>query len=199
MECKIGDQLKRLNLISGDKCVDVFNQLYPDILQRHIPQPSDFISTLWEKYEPNNVSLNGLVFEGLIATCLYRHAIKPVYVQSKLAFIPNVNFDFVVYTKEHGPIVLSAKTSLRERYKQADLEGMMLKQVHRRSKSFLITMNNDEAASVSKKIENGEVLGLDKVIHAASEKFDDLISELSGYKIIKPPPVAVITSTRLIE
>ena len=76
-----------------------------------------------------------------------------------MGFIPNIEFDFVAYSKEIGPIVLSAKTSLRERYKQADLEGMMMRQVHRRAKSYLLTLDKDEAMNVNSKIQEGKVLG----------------------------------------
>ena len=77
-------------------------------------------------------------------------------------FVPNINFDFLLYSREYGPVVLSAKTSLRERYKQADLEGMMLRQVHRNAKTYLITLNSDEAKSVNSKISNGQVLGIEE-------------------------------------
>ena len=96
-------------------------------------------------------------------------------------------------------MVLSAKTSLRERYKQADLEGMMLRQLHRRSKSYLITLEKGEATIVRKKIREGQVLGLDDVILASSESLDGLIHELAGYTYIKPPRVDVVSSTRILN
>jgi len=40
---------------------------------------------------------------------------------------------------------LTIKTSLRERYKQADLEGLALKQVYRKSKTYLITLSGQES------------------------------------------------------
>ncbi|MCF6190568.1 MAG: hypothetical protein L3J51_08815 [Cocleimonas sp.] len=160
---------------------------------------SQFVNELWSRYKPESPSLNGAVFEGILAAVFYRSAILPLYVQAKLLFVPNVDFDFVGYTKEYGPVILSAKTSLRERYKQADLEGMMLRQVHRRSKSFLITLNEVEAKSVNSKIKTGLVLGLDNVIVATNKEFDLLIKELKTYTYYKPEKMDVLTSTRLIS
>jgi hypothetical protein len=49
------------------------------------------------------------------------------------------------------PICISAKTSLRERYKQADFEAIALKYVHRKALSFLVTLEENEAKSVKAK------------------------------------------------
>lgn len=76
---------------------------------------------------------------------------------------------------------------------------MMLRQVHRRSKSYLITLEKGEATTVRKKISEGQVLGLDDVILATSESLDMLIDELAGYTYIKPPRVNIVSSTRIIE
>ena len=194
----ISTVLEQRNLISGEKLKSIFDELYSDILTFDISSSSGFISSMWARYESGENSLNGKVFEGLLACLLYRKKILPIFVQAKLAFVPNVDFDFVTHTKEFGPIVLSAKTSLRERYKQADLEGMMLRQVHRKSKSYLLTLDIPAANTVNKKIQKGEVLGLDDVIVATSRRFDDLIRELTSYNYDQPAKVDVINSTKVI-
>ncbi len=195
-------ELNELGLISGNRVSDIFDEFYSDILTRNFDSPSAFVKDLWPKYWLNydnkSPSLNGAVFEGILATLLFRSEILPLYVQAKLAFVPNVEFDFIAYTEEYGPIILSAKTSLRERYKQADLEGMMLRQVHRKAKSYLITLNSREADTLNKKIKNEEVLGLDGVIVASDKKFDELINELKTYEYVQPEKMDVLTSSRLI-
>jgi hypothetical protein len=159
-----------------------------------------YITTLWARYK-NKTSpvLNGKVFEGLIACALYRAKILPLFVEAKVAFIPNVSFDFIAYREEFGPIILSVKTSLRERYKQADLEGMMLRQVHRRAQSYLLTLNSSEAKSVNKKIKNGEVLGIDNVVDVTTPDFDILINTLKSMTFYTPPQINVITGQRIIK
>ena len=195
----IADDLERLQLISGPKIKEIFNNIYPDILTIQYNSESDFIQEMWVRYTQGNPSLNGSVFEGLLAVMFFRSGILPLYIQAKLSFVPNVEFDFIAYSKEYGPIVLSAKTSLRERYKQADLEGMMLRQVHRKSKSFLITLNEIEAGSVNAKIKMGEVLGLDSVVLANCKKFDNLIKKLKSLTLFKPEMLDVVTSARFID
>ena len=43
----------------------------------------------------------------------------------------------------------------RERYKQADLEAIALKYVHRKALSYLVTLEANEAKSVKAKIKSG--------------------------------------------
>ena len=202
MPKSISTQLESLNLISGPAIKRIFDQKYKDVLEVEIKSCSDFIKEMWTRYlarRTKNPGLNGYVFEGLLAVLFYRLGISPIFLQAKMAFIPNVEFDFVAYSKEIGPIVLSAKTSLRERYKQADLEGMMMRQVHRRAKSYLLTLNAAEAKNINSKIQEGKVLGLDRVYVASESEFDDLVEELTSYTLIEPAAKPVVQSSRIIR
>lgn len=102
------------------------------------------------------------------------------------------------YTTERGPICISAKTSLRERYKQADLEAIALKYVHRKALSYLVTLEGNEARSVKAKIKSGDVIGLDNVVVATSFEFNDLIKELKSFQFSEPPTVKAIESSQII-
>lgn len=197
----ISDELKKLNLISGPKVCAIFDLLYSDILSKKINSESAFVNEMWQRFDPeysSSPSLNGAVFEGILGVIFYRSSILPLFVQVKFSFVPNIDYDFVAYTEECGPIILSIKTSLRERYKQADLEGMMLRQVHRRAKSYLITLNEKEAKTVNKKIAEGTVLGLDNVVVANNKDFDQLIVELKRHHFHSPKKVDVLVSNRVI-
>lgn len=113
----------------------------------------------------------------------------PFYFQASFVLVPNADFDIVLYHPKK-PVVLSAKTSLRERYKQADLEGLALKQVYRGAESFLLTLS-DEHTSVQQKIEEGEVGGLSACLRADTPYFDDLLQTLKStefqlVEMIKP-------------
>jgi len=141
---------------------------------------------------------NGAIFEYLVVMCLYSKRILPFYIQAKISFVPNATYDIVLYSVENYPITLSIKTSLRERYKQADLEGLALKNVHRRAKNYLITLSAKEYEGVRKKIHKGDVAGLDKIILADSKEFDNLLAELSQMNFIKPEAVEVIKG-KIIE
>lgn len=183
------------------KAEAIFEKLFPNFLEIQYTKPSEYISLYWDAYlkqEEKNRTLNGKIFECILATLFVRENILPLHLSAKVAFVPNVIYDLMLYTSERGPICLSAKTSLRERYKQADLEAIALKYVHRKSLNYLITLNKNEAKKVKAKIKSGDVIGLDDAIVAISDKFDDLIYELKRYEISNPPTVKVIESAQVI-
>lgn len=194
--------LKQLGIAAADnKTGKLFEELFPDFLNIEYDKPSDYISIMWNKYEklPNRTgNQNGRIFEYLLATLCIRENILPLYMSAKVAFVPNVIFDLMFYTSERGPICWSVKTSLRERYKQADLESIALKYVHRKALSFLITLDAKEATSVKKKIKTGDVIGLDNVIVATSKEFDELVKDLKIFEFENPPTVKVIESNQVV-
>lgn len=198
--------LESLNIVSnGDNMSSqIFESLHLDFRQLTYSSPSDYVRQYWIKYENYcigrkvNPSQNGKIFEYILATLLIRENILPIFLNAKVAFVPNVVYDIMLYTAERGPICISAKTSLRERYKQADLESIALKYVHRRSLCYLITNNESEANSVKTKIKKGDVIGLDNVIYSFSTEFDDLIKSLKDFDFVKPKPIEVITSNQIV-
>lgn len=166
-----------------------------DFRQVDYDTPHEYVQKYWDAYQNhsgNNSSLNGNIFELIIETLLYREGILPFYIQAKAAFVPNVVFDVLLYA-ESEPICLSIKTSLRERYKQADLEAVALKYVHRKAKCYLLTLEKNEANSVAAKIENSEVLGLDGITYCLSEELDNLINQLKNKTFTESVQVPVIS------
>ena len=202
--------LNELNIVSGQdgQSSSIFENLFPSFLELEYSSPSDYVSKYWNAYlnvreeliinEQTRRTVNGKIFEFIICTALIRERILPIFMNAKVAFVPNINYDILLYSKENGPICLSAKTSFRERYKQADLEAMALKNVHRISKSYLITLSDIDAEQVSKKIIKGDTFGLDDVIVATSSKFDQFIEELKGLTLSLSPNVFVIESNQII-
>lgn len=196
-------KLNELSITIGkdNKAELVFDSLFPNFLEVEYSKPSEYIQKYWNAYslhpEKNN-NLNGKVFEYILATLCVREGILPIYMSAKVAFVPNVIYDLMFYTTERGPICWSVKTSLRERYKQADLEAIALKYVHRKALSYLITLEENEAKSVKVKIKSGDVIGLDNVVVATSDEFNKLIAELKGFDFSEPPSVKVIESNQII-
>jgi hypothetical protein len=197
------NQLNKLGITVGinNKAEIVFDSLFPNFMDVKYSTPSEYVSLYWQAYsnhpEGNN-NLNGKIFEYILATLCVREGILPLYLSAKVAFVPNVIYDLMFYTQERGPICISAKTSLRERYKQADLEAIALKYVHRKALSFLVTLEENEAKSVKAKIKSGDVIGLDNVVVATSNDFNDLIKELRSFTFSEPPTVKVIESNQII-
>lgn len=196
-------KLNDLSITIGkdNKAEIIFDSLFPNFLEVSYTKPNEYVQKYWDAYalhpERNN-NLNGKIFEYILATVCIREGILPIYMSAKVAFVPNVIYDLMFYTSERGPICWSVKTSLRERYKQADLESIALKYVHRKALSYLITLEENEAKSVKAKIKSGDVIGLDNVIVATSEEFNQLIIELKEYEFSEPPIVKVIESNQII-
>ena len=87
---------------------------------------------------------------------------------------------------------------MKKRNKETDLETIALKYVHRKALSYLITLEENEARSVKAKIKNGDVIGLDDVIIATKEEFNELVAELKEFEFSEPPTVKVIESNQII-
>jgi len=194
--------LKELGIVVGNdtKAGTLFEELFPDFMNYHYEKPSEYIKSFWEKYQATGgrtSNLNGKMFEYILASLCIREGILPTYLSAKVAFVPNVIFDIMFYSKERGPICWSVKTSLRERYKQADLESIALKYVHRKALSYLITLS-DEAFGVKEKIKTGDVIGLDNVVIATSPEFDELVKDLKTFKLEEPPTVKVLESNQIV-
>lgn len=143
--------------------------------------PKDYICKYWSEYKktyPNeSVNMNGNIFELIIYSLFYREGLLPFYTQAKVTYVPNVIFDAILYNRSQ-PIGISLKTSLRERYKQADLEAIALKYVHRRAKCYLLTMESKEAKENKAKIKEGDIIGLDDIIDCNTDEIDKLIEAL---------------------
>ena len=195
--------LKRLKIVkSKTNGYKVFTEhICPDFMTNTM-SASEYVNYCWNKYMEANVnrnnSLNGSVFELIISSLFVKESILPLYLQAKVAFVPNVNFDAVLYTAETGPIGISMKTSLRERYKQADLEAIALKYVHRKAENYLFTMDSDEANTLSAKIANGDLLGINKVILTTDATFDSFIDEMKSRSFIAPGKVDIISASTVI-
>lgn len=195
--------LNELSITIGKntKAERVFDSLFPSFLEVEYDKPSEYVQKYWDAFSVNperSSSLNGKIFEYILATLCVREGIMPIYMSAKVAFVPNVIYDLMFYSAERGPICWSVKTSLRERYKQADLEAIALKYVHRKALSYLVTLEVNEAKSVKAKIKSGDVIGLDDVIVATSEEFNQLIIELKEFEFSDPPTVKVIESNQII-
>ena len=201
-----GNMLLETGIVrSKTKSYNVFNAcISTDFLRIPEMKPSEYVSHCWGLYKSFSLqnrqdnAMNGNIFELIIKTELYRQSLYPIFFQAQVAFVPNVKFDVLLYTSENVPIGLSLKTSLRERYKQADLEAIALKYVHRKAINYLVTLDTEEAKNLKKKAEKGELLGINKVVAADSCDFDELISELSGMSFINPGKTDIIVAGNVV-
>jgi hypothetical protein len=180
--------------------ITTLKQLVADCGTLNGLKPSEVVKTLWGCYQStheSNNNINGAVFEEIIGYVLAKEGCLPFYMQAKVAYVPNVNYDFVLYDESLGPISLSAKTSLRERWKQADLEAVALKYVHRNALSYAITLSEQEAKTRISKLK--DCMALNDFVLANSPRFDELITEIKGRKLQLAGTVQVITSNTIID
>ena len=196
--------LSKLKLINkGSKTERIFESLFPEktFLDFEYTHPSEYVTKYWEAYQNtgiDNNSLNGKIFELIISTLFIRENLLPMYLQAKVAFIPNVEYDLILYNKEQGPISISLKTSLRERKKQADLEAIALKYVHRKSQCYLVSLESQEVTSAKNDLRNGYILGLDNVILANADEFDVFIEDLKKKTYTESGRVEIIESNQIV-
>lgn len=196
--------LKRMKLVKDSpKASSIFENLFPGktFLDVDYDSPSDYVTKFWNKYKElglKNNNLNGGIFEIIIYTLFVREGLLPMYLQAKVAFIPNVEYDMIIYNKEIGPISISLKTSLRERKKQADLEAIALKYVHRKSECYLISLDEQEVNAAKEDIKEGCLLGLNNVILANNSEFDDFIQNLKKRPFVEAGVVEIISSNQIV-
>ncbi|MEB7400198.1 hypothetical protein NGC02_01570 [Mammaliicoccus sciuri] len=159
-------------------------------------KPSHFVRESWDFFEKNfesNNSSNGKIFENLIVYILAYEGIEHIYEQAEVVFVPNAIFDILLYHPKNTH-TLSLKTTLRERWKQADLEAYAIKNVLKESKSYVITLSTSEVKARRKKYEKGEDFynGLDGFILADSKEFDDLITKLKTISFLPSEKISII-------
>lgn len=159
-------------------------------------KPSEFIDESWIYYKNNfdsDKNINGTIFENLVVYILAYEGINHIYEQAEVAFVPNAIFDILLYHPEYT-YTLSLKTSLRERWKQADLEAYAIKNVLKASKSYILSLSHGEVRARRKKFEKGDDFynGLDGFVLANTEEFDELVEELKQINFIPSEKVSII-------
>jgi hypothetical protein len=139
------------------------------------------------------------LFEYLIAYCLNSQGILPFYIQAKINLVNGAIYDIVLFNGKLSPIVLSIKTSLRERYKQAFLEARILKSVYNSSKSYLLTLNGSEYKTRKKENQQENSPVLDDVIAVNTEEFDKFLEELKSVEFRKSTKQQIVIQGKLFE
>lgn len=171
------------------------------------PSASKFMQEAWKEYEryvselaqregkqtESYKSLNGGVFQALIEAVLLARGVRPFYSQARMTFIAVAIYDIIVYTRDRGPINLSLKTTIRERWKQADLEGAALKNVHKRSRVYVV--NNSPGETRVRREDLHNCIAIDDYIVCSDSAFDRLIEDLLTWKPITAPNAPLVQHT----
>lgn len=206
MDAKRKDELKKeLKAILGKNKNKTYNSFVAYCLEFYDDKctPAEYVEKCYENYEKKETnksnSLNGNIFECIIGTLCKREGIAPFYLQAKCAFVPDVKYDIILLSKDDFPICLSLKTSGRERYKQAALEALVLKNVHRRAKCYYLSLDKGEVKKIQEKIGTRGILGLDEAIYVYSDEFNKFIEKLKDMVFKESETTHIIQSDRIIS
>lgn len=135
-------------------------------------------------------SLNGGVFQALVEAVLVARGVKPFYSQVRMNFIAVAIYDIIVYTRDRGPVNLSLKTTIRERWKQADLEGAALKNVYKRSRVYVVNNSPNETRVRRDDLQN--CISIDDFVVCSDGAFDTLIEDLRKWGPITAPNAPLV-------
>lgn len=185
---------------NSSRVLDIFDAICPNFYDIRYNTPSEYMYNLWSEYEAienRSNSMNGKIFEYMLISLFIRERIFPFYYQTQITFVSNVNFDFFIYTEE-GPITLSVKTSLRERYKQAVLEADTMLDVYRNALNYLISLDNQALVTVYDKMQGREIISLAGAIYTFSEDFDRLIYFIKSRRITMAPNFNLVQHSQVL-
>ncbi|MCX7886882.1 MAG: hypothetical protein N3B01_06470 [Verrucomicrobiae bacterium] len=140
-------------------------------------------------------TMRGRWLEWAVLVALKESKLVPAYWQAEFVSVPKNYNDVMLWCKEHGPVILSCKTSLRERYKQADLEAVALRQHYPQALFFIVTLDPDKrhVANVRKKIATKELLALHAIYDETNA--DELFALLRKLTLTEPPPGTLRSAT----
>jgi len=142
----------------------------------------------------SNKNLNGAVLQALVEECLRVNGVLPFYSEVTMQFIPVARYDIIVYTHRFGPINLSLKTTLRERWKQAEFEGMALRRVHRRARVYVV--NNSPSETETRRGKRNQCEAIRDFVVCTSTDFDRLIADLKSWRPKQAPTLPVVKRGR---
>ena len=164
------------------KIKKIFLEVYPNILNSIPNTASEFFRENWSNWESYakgrtvNNNTPGKVFEKLFEIYCFLLNYEIIAQDESFKDVPLVKPDFVLKNKDDKYLFLSLKTSLRERWKQADWEAIYFKEYYPTTLCILVTFHEREEKSLQSKIEKNLLKGLDDSCLATSDKFDKILT-----------------------
>ena len=149
--------------------------------------PHDFLRQIGKALSDDSVSraaghkqqISGAVFEYACLEICFQENIAPGATYYQVSFRREFPIHDILLYHETTPVVLSLKASLRERWIQAEHEGLVLKRLYRDGECHLITLDEEDSPKICKNIQKfGR--GLDSCVLATLPEFTELISRLRG-------------------
>ena len=151
---------------------------------------NEYLDFFWKKYcnqrdskensSRNFNSTNGKVFETIFAFLLDRERKVILSMDEEVDNVKHVKPDFIVQGKNNSKIFFSLKTSIRERWKQADWEAIKYKEKYSNSLCYIIMIDDEdnEFTKLSEMVSDSELnLRIDGVFMINSIELNSLFEE----------------------
>jgi len=147
-------------------------------------QPSLFMDKGYEQLATGVARHNGRIFEGLFLAVLGREGIRHLILGAEYECLPYSTIDIAIYSSTGGPFLISLKSSLRERWKQSDLEFSIIKKLNPNAVCAIATL---EDAKMPLRLQESDVLlGCDHVIDCrVPSLWDKFLKDLHSRKNVE--------------
>ena len=124
--------------------------------------PSRFMESAYAKFSTGVPRHNGKLFEGLFLAILGRSGVSHVILDAEYSCLPYSTIDVAIYNAKNSPALISLKSSLRERWKQSDLEFSRIKSLNPRAVCAIATL--EDAGMPLRLLEENRLLGSDFIV-----------------------------------
>jgi len=124
--------------------------------------PSRFMESAYAKFSTGMPRHNGKLFEGLFLAILGRAGFSHIILDAEYSCLPYSTIDVAIYTQKKAPTMISLKSSLRERWKQSDLEFSRIKSLNPGAICAIATL--EDAGMPLRLLEEKRLLGSDFII-----------------------------------
>jgi len=169
------------------KSKKMYKFFFEEVKIQNIPynDPKDFFLSCWREFEnfkagyfekherKLNNSVPGQAFEMIVFCLLDREGLVILSMDENLKEVPLIRPDFIL----ENNVFISCKTSLRERWKQADWEAIKYKEQFNQSKCFLLVNDYKESQSLKRKLDHIEI---DEIFYAGSDDISHMINAIKS-------------------
>ena len=140
--------------------------------------PSRFMESAYAKFSTGMPRHNGKLFEGLFLAILGRSGLSHVILDAEYSCLPYSTIDIAIYNENNSPALISLKSSLRERWKQSDLEFSRIKSLNPRATCAIATL--EDAGMPLRLLEENRLLGSDFIVDCkVPSHWDNFLSKIA--------------------
>lgn len=145
--------------------------------------PSQFMESAYAKFSTGMPRHNGKLFEGLFLAILGRAGFSHILLDAEYSCLPYSTIDVAIYTQKKTPTLISLKSSLRERWKQSDLEFSRIKSLNPGAICAIATL--EDAGMPLRLLQERRLLGSDFIIDCRiPSHWDKFLSRITESKNI---------------